>query len=129
MDVAAHGEEAHARLTAWSVPVALGARAQQPVVPLPSRLSRFAKRTIACRAADGLLPRITAKGQVTIPQEIREELGLLPNTEVTFDIVDGEALLKNCDAMTKETGRVTSDWRVPAIRSTDFNMASVSEAV
>jgi len=26
---------------------------------------------------------ITTKGQVTIPQEIREELGLLPNTEVT----------------------------------------------
>ena len=31
--------------------------------------------------------RITTKGQVTIPQEIRDELGLLPNTEVTFDIV------------------------------------------
>jgi len=38
--------------------------------------------------------RITTKGQVTIPQEIREELGLLPNTEVTFDIIDGEARLR-----------------------------------
>jgi antitoxin PrlF len=38
--------------------------------------------------------RITTKGQVTIPQEIREELGLLPNTEVTFQIVDGEARLR-----------------------------------
>jgi AbrB family looped-hinge helix DNA binding protein len=38
--------------------------------------------------------RITTKGQVTIPQEIREELGLLPNTEVTFEIVDGEARLR-----------------------------------
>jgi AbrB family looped-hinge helix DNA binding protein len=38
--------------------------------------------------------RITIKGQVTIPQQIREELGLLPNTEVTFDIVDGEARLR-----------------------------------
>ena len=38
--------------------------------------------------------RITTKGQVMIPQEIREELGLLPNTEVTFDIVDGEARLR-----------------------------------
>lgn len=28
--------------------------------------------------------RITAKGQVTIPQEIREEAGLLPYTEVEF---------------------------------------------
>ena len=38
--------------------------------------------------------RITTKGQVTIPQSIREELGLLPNTEVTFDVVDGEARLR-----------------------------------
>jgi antitoxin PrlF len=38
--------------------------------------------------------RITTKGQVTIPQRIRDELGLLPNTEVTFDIVDGEARLR-----------------------------------
>lgn len=38
--------------------------------------------------------RITTKGQVTIPQQIRDELGLLPNTEVTFDIVDGEARLR-----------------------------------
>lgn len=28
--------------------------------------------------------RITSKGQVTIPQEIRERAGLLPNTEVEF---------------------------------------------
>jgi AbrB family looped-hinge helix DNA binding protein len=28
--------------------------------------------------------RITSKGQVTIPQELREELGLLPHTEVEF---------------------------------------------
>ncbi len=30
--------------------------------------------------------RITSKGQVTIPQDIREKLGLLPNTEVAFEI-------------------------------------------
>jgi AbrB family looped-hinge helix DNA binding protein len=35
--------------------------------------------------------RITAKGQVTIPQEIREKLGLLPDTEVEFEI-DGDAV-------------------------------------
>ncbi len=28
--------------------------------------------------------RITSKGQVTIPQEIREKAGLLPGTEVEF---------------------------------------------
>jgi AbrB family looped-hinge helix DNA binding protein len=33
--------------------------------------------------------RITSKGQVTIPIEIREQLGLLPNTEVEFRIDRG----------------------------------------
>jgi AbrB family looped-hinge helix DNA binding protein len=31
--------------------------------------------------------RITVKGQVTIPIEMREKLGLLPNSEVEFDLV------------------------------------------
>ena len=31
--------------------------------------------------------RITSKGQVTIPQDIREKLGLLPHSEVEFTIV------------------------------------------
>lgn len=30
--------------------------------------------------------RITSKGQVTIPIEVRQKLGLLPNTEVDFQI-------------------------------------------
>jgi AbrB family looped-hinge helix DNA binding protein len=35
--------------------------------------------------------RITSKGQVTIPVEIRERLGLLPDSEVEFEI-DGNAV-------------------------------------
>ena len=35
--------------------------------------------------------RITAKGQVTIPVEIRERMGLRPNTEVEFE-VDGKGV-------------------------------------
>jgi len=31
--------------------------------------------------------RITSKGQVTIPAEIREKAGLLPHTEVEFEFV------------------------------------------
>ena len=31
--------------------------------------------------------RVTTKGQVTIPQNIRERLGILPHSEVEFDIV------------------------------------------
>jgi AbrB family looped-hinge helix DNA binding protein len=35
--------------------------------------------------------RVTSKGQVTIPIEIRERLGLLPNSEVEF-VVEGNAV-------------------------------------
>lgn len=35
--------------------------------------------------------RITSKGQVTIPQDVRETLGLLPHTEVDF-IVEGSTV-------------------------------------
>jgi AbrB family looped-hinge helix DNA binding protein len=35
--------------------------------------------------------RITSKGQVTIPIEIRERAGLLPHTEVHFEI-EGDAV-------------------------------------
>ena len=30
--------------------------------------------------------RMTSKGQVTIPAEIREKAGLLPHTEVDFEL-------------------------------------------
>jgi len=35
--------------------------------------------------------RITSKGQVTIPADIRERAGLLPHTEVDFEF-DGKAV-------------------------------------
>ncbi len=35
--------------------------------------------------------RLTSKGQVTIPVEIRHELGLMPGSEVDF-AVDGDAV-------------------------------------
>ncbi|HCF56495.1 MAG TPA: AbrB family transcriptional regulator [Myxococcales bacterium] len=35
--------------------------------------------------------RINSKGQVTIPQHVREELGLLPDTEVDF-LVEGTSV-------------------------------------
>ena len=38
--------------------------------------------------------KITTKGQVTIPQEIRERLGLLPHTEVDFEVRDDVVVLK-----------------------------------
>lgn len=50
--------------------------------------------------------RITTKGQVTIPQEIRERLGLLPHTEVDFE-VRGDVVV-----VTKARGRATRGRRV-----------------
>ncbi|MEO7403354.1 MAG: AbrB/MazE/SpoVT family DNA-binding domain-containing protein [Burkholderiales bacterium] len=39
--------------------------------------------------------RITTKGQVTIPQAIRDHAGLLPHTEVEFEVrANGEVILK-----------------------------------
>jgi AbrB family looped-hinge helix DNA binding protein len=38
--------------------------------------------------------RITSKGQVTIPQAIRERVGLLPHTEVEFTVERGRAVIR-----------------------------------
>jgi AbrB family looped-hinge helix DNA binding protein len=35
--------------------------------------------------------RITSKGQITIPADLRQRAGLMPNTDVEFDY-DGEAV-------------------------------------
>ncbi|HLG48194.1 MAG TPA: AbrB/MazE/SpoVT family DNA-binding domain-containing protein [Reyranella sp.] len=46
--------------------------------------------------------RITSKGQVTIPQDIRERAGLLPHTEVEF-IYDGKVVkIVRADRRTKK---------------------------
>jgi hypothetical protein len=41
--------------------------------------------------------RITSKGQVTIPQEIREQCCLLPHTQVRFVVEDGRVLPDHLD--------------------------------
>ena len=38
--------------------------------------------------------QITTKGQVTIPQEIRNRLGLLPHTAVEFEVVGDQARIR-----------------------------------
>jgi AbrB family looped-hinge helix DNA binding protein len=49
--------------------------------------------------------RITSKGQVTIPMDIREKLGLLPNTVVEFE-VDGDAVrITKASRATRSRGR------------------------
>lgn len=48
--------------------------------------------------------RITTKGQVTIPVEIRERLGLLPNSEVEFEVV-GQAVRLRKVRRAQDAGR------------------------
>jgi AbrB family looped-hinge helix DNA binding protein len=41
--------------------------------------------------------RITSKGQVTIPQDVRERFGLLPHTEVEFVIKGDVVILRKAE--------------------------------
>ncbi len=45
--------------------------------------------------------RITSKGQVTIPIEIREKMGFLPDTEVEFKVAGSKVLLKKAGSPSK----------------------------
>ncbi|HEX9202434.1 MAG TPA: AbrB/MazE/SpoVT family DNA-binding domain-containing protein [Vicinamibacteria bacterium] len=45
--------------------------------------------------------RITAKGQVTIPITIRRKLGLLPDTEVAFEVIGNAVRVRKAET----TGR------------------------
>ncbi|QTN18199.1 AbrB/MazE/SpoVT family DNA-binding domain-containing protein [Brevundimonas sp. AJA228-03] len=45
--------------------------------------------------------RITSKGQVTIPVDIRRQAGLLPNTEVEFVLEHGKVVLRSADGLTR----------------------------
>jgi AbrB family looped-hinge helix DNA binding protein len=48
--------------------------------------------------------RITSKGQVTIPAEIREQAGLLPHTEVDFEY-DGKTVRLVRSRKSRKDGR------------------------
>jgi AbrB family looped-hinge helix DNA binding protein len=54
--------------------------------------------------------RITSKGQVTIPQAIREQAGLMPGAEVEFEI-DGKTVRI---ALVRKPGRATRGERIVA---------------
>lgn len=51
--------------------------------------------------------RVTTKGQVTIPVEIRDKLGILPNTEVDFEVHGNTVRLVKAQAK-RATGRGAS---------------------
>jgi AbrB family looped-hinge helix DNA binding protein len=45
--------------------------------------------------------RVTSKGQVTIPQDVREELGIEPGTNVEFVQENGKIVLRVVDSRTE----------------------------
>lgn len=47
--------------------------------------------------------RITSKGQITIPQDIRERYGLLPHTEVEFVEESGVVVLRKAEGGNRQT--------------------------
>ena len=55
--------------------------------------------------------KITTKGQVTIPIEVRERLGLLPNTEVEFVLQDGHAILRKLPRSRRRGAKVVAHLR------------------
>ena len=60
--------------------------------------------------------RVTAKGQVTIPQEIRHRLGLQPETEVTFDVVGNTARIRKVGGWPGRGQRIVDRLRGRATR-------------
>jgi len=57
--------------------------------------------------------RITTKGQVTIPHQLREEMGFLPNTEVEFKR-DGNGL--KLVKATKSKGKTRGDLAIKLLK-------------
>ena len=49
--------------------------------------------------------QITSKGQVTIPQDIRNRLGLLPHTEVEFELAGDHARIRKARRPAGESTR------------------------
>jgi AbrB family looped-hinge helix DNA binding protein len=61
-------------------------------------------RILTLRSKNGApIVRITSKGQVTIPQDIRERAGLLPHTEVEFKLEGDVVMLMKAVAARRPT--------------------------
>ncbi|MGC9952221.1 MAG: AbrB/MazE/SpoVT family DNA-binding domain-containing protein [Bryobacteraceae bacterium] len=69
--------------------------------------------------------QITSKGQVTIPQEIRNRLGLLPHTRVEFELAGDHARIRKARRAVGQSlrGRLALD----ALRGTADTRMSTDE--
>lgn len=69
--------------------------------------------------------QITSKGQVTIPQEIRNQLGLLPHTQVEFELRGDHARIRKATSANGRSAR--GRWAVEALRGTADTRMSTDE--
>ncbi len=69
--------------------------------------------------------RITSKGQVTIPIEIRQQAGLLPDTEVEFVVRGSSVMVRKAEKAPRRGRRLLTFMRGKATKrlSTDQIMA------
>jgi AbrB family looped-hinge helix DNA binding protein len=66
--------------------------------------------------------QVTGKGQVTIPQAIRNRLGLLPHTEVEFELARDHARIRK--AKPKKGQGTRGRWVLEALRGTAYAQMS-----
>ncbi len=52
------------------------------------------------------MSRVSSKGQVTVPAEVRRKLGLRPGTVVLFEVREGGALMRKWSPGTHPVDRV-----------------------
>jgi AbrB family looped-hinge helix DNA binding protein len=57
--------------------------------------------------------RISPKGQVTVPLEVRERLGLVPGTAIEFLVREGEAVLRKDRQSQEPVDRVYGSLKLP----------------
>ena len=55
--------------------------------------------------------RVTSKGQVTIPQDIREKAGILPGAEVEFALKGGKVYIEKAAGRRSRGMRITRRMR------------------
>ena len=62
--------------------------------------------------------RISAKGQITIPKQIREGIGVQPGDHVVYELHDGVAILRKAESFDDDYHRALtatfSEWNSPA---------------
>ena len=61
--------------------------------------------------------KLSSKGQITIPREIREKLGIKPGDLVAYEARDGEVILKRVEpfdfAFHEAVSKTLDEWNSP----------------